>query len=132
VGVRRDGGLYFTDPFYKRSWWAHDTMPQDGQHLYFLSADRRQLMRVADDMVKPNGIIGTPDGRNLYVADIDADKTYRYDMAADGSLSGKRLAANQGSDGMTLDTDGNLYLTGKGVAVVDPTGREIERIPVTD
>jgi gluconolactonase len=69
---------------------------------------------------------------NLYVADIDADKTYRYDMAADGSLSGKRLAANQGSDGMTLDTDGNLYLTGKGVAVVDPTGREIERIPVPD
>jgi gluconolactonase len=132
VWVRPDGGLYFTDPFYKRSWWAHDTMPQDGQHLYFLSADRRQLMRVADDMVKPNGIIGTPDGRNLYVADIDADKTYRYDMAADGSLSGKRLAANQGSDGMTLDTDGNLYLTGKGVAVVDPTGREIERIPVPD
>jgi gluconolactonase len=132
VWVRPDGGLYFTDPFYKRSWWAHDTMPQDGQHLYFLSADRRQLMRVADDMVKPNGIIGTPDGMNLYVADIDADKTYRYDMAADGSLSGKRLAANQGSDGMTLDTDGNLYLTGKGVAVVDPTGREIERIPVPD
>jgi gluconolactonase len=132
VWVRPDGGLYFTDPFYKRSWWAHDTMPQDGQHLYFLSADRRQLMRVADDMVKPNGIIGTPDGRNLYVADIDADKTYRYDMAADGSLSGKRLAANQGSDGMTLDTDGNLYLTGKGVAVVDPTGSEIERIPVPD
>ena len=132
VWVRPDGGLYFTDPFYKRSWWVHDTMPQDGQHVYFLSADRRHLLRVADDLVKPNGIIGTPDGRTLYVADIDAGKTYRYDIAPDGSLSGKRLAANQGSDGMTLDTEGNLYLTGKGVAVFDRTGREIERIPVPD
>jgi len=130
VWVRPDRGLYFTDPFYKRSWWAHDTMPQDGQHVYFLSADRRHLVRVADDLVKPNGIIGTPDGRRLYVADVGAGKTYRYDMAPDGSLSGKALAANLGSDGMTLDTDGNLYLTGQGVAVFDQTGREIERIPV--
>ena len=132
VWVRPDGGIYFTDPFYQRSWWTHDTMPQDGQHVYFLPADRRQLVRVADDLMKPNGIIGTPDGRVLFVADIDADKTYRYDIAPDGSLSGKRLAANQGSDGMTLDTDGNLYLTGEGVGVFDRTGREIERIPVPD
>ena len=132
VWVRPDGGIYFTDPFYQRSWWAHDTMPQDGQHVYFLSPDRRQLVRVADDLMKPNGIIGTPDGRTLYVADIDADKTYRYDIAPDGSLSDKRLAANQGSDGMTLDTDGNVYLTGQGVAVFDQAGREIERIPVPD
>jgi len=132
VWVRPDGGIYFTDPFYQRSWWTHDTMPQDGQHVYFLSPDRRQLVRVADDLMKPNGIIGTPDGRTLYVADIDAGKTYRYEIAPDGSLSGKRLAANQGSDGMTLDTGGNLYLTGEGVAVFDRTGREIERIPVPD
>ena len=132
VWVRPDGGIYFTDPFYQRSWWTHDTMPQDGQHVYFLSPDRRHLVRVADDLMKPNGIIGTPDGKTLYVADIDAGKTYRYDIAPDGSLSGKRLAANQGSDGMTLDSDGHLYLTGEGVAVFDRTGREIERIPVPD
>ena len=105
VWVRPDGALYFTDPFYQRSWWTHDTMPQDGQHLYFLSADRRQLVRVTDDLEKPNGIIGTPDGRMLYVADILAEKTYRYDIAPDGSLTGKTLAVNQGSDGMTLDSD---------------------------
>ena len=132
VWVRPDGGLYFTDPFYRRTWWTHDAMPQDGQHLYFLSPDRRQLVRVADDMVKPNGIIGTPDGRTLFVADIEAGKTYRYDSAPDGGLSGKALAADCGSDGMTLDTDGNLYLTGEGVVVFDRTGREIERIPVPD
>ena len=130
VWVRPDGALYFTDPFYQRSWWTHDTIPQDGQHVYFLSADRRRLVRVTEDLQKPNGIIGTPDGRMLYVADIGAGKTYRYHTATDGSLTGKALAADQGSDGMTLDSDGNLYLTGEGVIVFDRAGRQIERIPI--
>jgi len=132
VWVRRDGAIYFTDPFYERSWWTHDTMPQDGQHVYFLSADRQELVRVIDDLVKPNGIIGTPDGKMLYVADIRAGKTYRYDIAPDGSLAGKTLAVDQGSDGMTLDDEGNLYLTGEGVGVFDQAGRQIERILVPD
>ena len=132
VWVRPDGALYFTDPFYDRSWWTHHTMPQDGQHVYFLSSDRRQLVRVAGDLKKPNGIIGTPDGKTLYVADIDAGKTYRYDIAPDGSLTGKTLVAEHGSDGMTLDSEGNLYLTGDGVLVLDREGRQIEHIPVPD
>jgi gluconolactonase len=132
VWVRPDGAMYFTDPFYPRSWWTHDTMPQDGQHVYFLPADRRRLVRVADDLVKPNGIIGTPDGKALYVADIEAGKTYRYDIAPDGSLAGKMLAADLGSDGMTLDNEGHLYLTGEGVIVFDRAGQLIERIPVPD
>ena len=48
VWVRPDGALYFTDPFYDRPWWTHHTLPQDGQHVYFLSADRRRLVRVAE------------------------------------------------------------------------------------
>ena len=130
VWVRPDGAIYFTDPFYKRSWWTHHTMPQDGQHVYFLSADRRQLVRVIDDLVKPNGIIGTPDGKMLYVADIRAGKTYRYDIAPDGSVTGKTLTVDQGSDGLTLDDEGNLYLTGEGVGIFDQAGRQIERILV--
>jgi gluconolactonase len=132
VWVRPDGAIYFTDPFYKRSWWTHDTMPQDGQHVYFLSADRQELVRVIDDLVKPNGIIGTPDGKMLYVADISAGKTYRYGIAPDGSLAGKTLAVDQGSDGMTLDDEGNLYLTGEGVEIFDQAGQQIDRIPVPD
>ena len=75
VWVRPDGAIYFTDPFYPRSWWTHDAMPQNGQHAYFLSADRRQLVRVADDLKKPNGIIGTPDGKTLFLSDIEDGKT---------------------------------------------------------
>ena len=130
VWVRSDGAIYFTDPFYKRSWWTHDTMPQDGQHVYFLSAERRRLVRVADDLEKPNGIIGTPDGRMLYVSDIGAGKTYRYDIAEDGSLTGKTLTVAHGSDGMTLDNEGNLYLTGDGVTVFDGAGTQIDHIQV--
>lgn len=132
VWVGPDGALYFTDPFYERSWWTHDAMPQDGQHVYRLSADRRRLLRVADDLQKPNGITGTHDGRALYVADIGAGRTWRYDIAPDGGLAGKRLAVEQGSDGMTLDDEGNLYLTGDGVLVFDTAGRQIARIPVPD
>jgi gluconolactonase len=132
VWVRPDGALYFTDPFYDRTWWAHHAMPQDGQHVYFLSADRQHLARVADDLTKPNGIIGTPDGKTLFVADIGAGKTYRYDISPDGGLAGKTLVIDHGSDGMTIDSEGNLYLTGDGVLVFDQAGRQIEHIQIPD
>jgi gluconolactonase len=98
--------------------------------VYFLPADRKALVRVADDLEKPNGIIGTPDGKLLYVSDFGAKKTYRYDIAPDGSLSDKTLVIDQGSDGMTLDTEGHLYLTGDGVMVFDSTGRQVEHIAI--
>lgn len=130
VWVRPDGALYFTDPFYKRPWWTYETMPQDGQHVYFLSADRRQLVRVVTDLTQPNGITGTPDGKTLFVSDIGANRTYRYSIAPDGSLTGKSVVAEQGSDGMTLDNEGHLYLTGDGVMVFDSSGRLVDRIRI--
>jgi gluconolactonase len=132
VWAASNGALYFTDPFYKRPWWKHEQRPQDGQHVYYLSADRRKLVRVVEDLRQPNGIIGTPDGKKLYVADIGAGKTYRFDLQADGSLANKTLFCESGSDGMTLDGEGNLYLTGKGVSVFDKTGRKIEQIDVPE
>jgi len=51
-----------------------------------------------------------------------------YDMAPDGGLDRKTLACAHGSDGMTLDNEGNLYLTGDRVAVFDKAGRQIEQI----
>jgi gluconolactonase len=126
VWVHPSGSLYFTDPFYARPWWSHKERPQDGEHVYRLSADRKKLTRVTHDLEQPNGIVGSPDGKTLYVADIKASKTYAYDIQADGSLAGKRLQCALGSDGMTLDAEGNLYLTGKGVHVFDKTGQEVQ------
>ena len=126
------GGVYFTDPFYKRPYWERGPMEQDGQHVYYLAPDRKKLIRVADDLVTPNGIIGTPDGKLLYVADIKAKKTYVYTINDDGTLSNKKLFAEEGSDGITIDNEGNVYLTTKDVSVYNRQGRNIERIEVAE
>lgn len=125
------GGIYFTDPLYKRPYWTRDpAMQQDGQHVYYLTPGRRKLLRVTNDLVQPNGIIGTPDGKLLYVADIGDRKTYVYNIEAGGALSGKKLFCSIGSDGMTIDNEGNIYLTGRGVTVFNPAGEKIEHIPI--
>ena len=130
--IAPDGGIYFTDPFYRRSWWDHKEMPQEKQCVYYLKPDHKTLLRVAEDLQQPNGIIGTKDGKTLYVADIRANKTWSYSVSGDGTLSGKKLFCELGSDGMTIDTKGNIYLTGKGVTVFDKTGRQLGNIAVPE
>jgi gluconolactonase len=131
--IRPDGGIYFTDPLYKRNYWKRNpAMQQDGQHVYFLATDRKTVTRVVTDLRQPNGIIGTPDGKTLYVADIGARKTYSYEIQSSGSLTNKQLFCELGSDGMTIDNEGNIYLTGRGVTVFDKTGKQIEQIPVPE
>ena len=132
VWVRPDGGLYFTDPFYPRRYWKRGPSEQDREAVYYLALDRQTLLRVVDDMRQPNGIIGTPDGTTLYVSDIGAGETYVYAIRPDGKLVDKKLFCKMGSDGMTIDDRGNVYLTNRGVTVFDKTGRQIEHIPVEE
>jgi gluconolactonase len=131
VWVRPDGGAYFTDPFYKRDYWKRGPEEQDKRGVYYLSP-KGELTRVDADCKQPNGIVGTPDGKKLYVADIDGNKTYSYDIQKDGALKNRTLFCPVGSDGMTLDADGNVYLTGRGVIVFDKNGAELTRIPVAE
>jgi gluconolactonase len=100
--------------------------------VYHLSADGKTLTRVTEDLKQPNGIIGTPDGKTLYVADIGAQKTYRYVIQPDGSLSQKTLFCTMGSDGMTIDNQGNIYITGNGVTVFNSAGKKIEHINIDE
>ncbi len=130
--ISPSGAVYFTDPFYKRTWWDHSDMPQDKQCVYLLEPSDKSVKRVADDLLQPNGIVGTPDGKTLYVADIKANKTWAYTINADGTLSGKRLFCELGSDGMTIDSKGNIYLTGKGVTIFDRSGKKLGNIPVPE
>jgi gluconolactonase len=132
VWIRPDGGLYFTDPFYKRPYWKRGPTEQDREAVYYLPPDRRHLDRVVDDLKQPNGIIGTPDARKLYVADIGASQTFSYDIQRDGSLSHKTLFCKLGSDGMTIDDRGNVYLTGNGVTVFERNGKQIEHLAVPE
>ncbi|MCE5252510.1 SMP-30/gluconolactonase/LRE family protein [bacterium] len=118
------GGIYFTDPFWGR---------ENGRdRVMYLSPDRTKLIAAAGDMVKPNGIIGTPDGKLVYVSDWNEKKTYVYTVNKDGSLSGKRLFAPEGDDGLAIDTEGNVYLTGDAVTVYNPAGEKIDTIAVPE
>lgn len=131
VWIRPGGGIYFTDPYYKRPYWKRGPKEMD-ECVYYLAPDHKKLTRIIADLKQPNGIIGTPDGKTLYVADIGAGKSYRYRIQPDGSVSEKYLFCELGSDGMTIDNEGNIYLTGKGVSVFDASGKKIEQIDVPE
>jgi gluconolactonase len=131
--IRPDGNLYFTDPLYKRDYWKRDKATQQpGEYVYFFDMKSKKATPVATDLKQPNGIIGTPDGKTLYVADIAARKTYSYSIKPDGSLADKKPFCEMGSDGMTIDTEGNVYLTGRGVTVFDKTGKKLTNIPIPE
>ena len=126
------GGIYFTDPYYQRPYWTRTRSELDGEKVYYLKRGREQPVVVDSAVKKPNGIVGTPDGKSLYVSDIGDGKTYRYRIGVNGLLSGRELFCAQGSDGMTLDQRGNVYLTGDGVTVYDASGKKIAHIPVPE
>ena len=131
VWIAPGGGMFFTDPYYHRAYWKRGPKEQD-ECVYYLASFRKAPVRIISDLKQPNGIIGTPNGKTLYVADIGANKTYRYRIHHDGSVTDKTLFCELGSDGMTIDYQGNVYLTGKGVSVFDPTGKKIEQIDVPE
>jgi len=126
----KDGGIFFTDPYYERDYWPTPHPQPIGQHVYYLAPGSHQPLAVEKTLQKPNGIVGTPDGHFLYVADIDGNKTYRYRIGAHGALTDRQLFVEQGSDGMTMDEHGNLYLTGKGVTIYSPAGQQLAHLEV--
>ena len=129
--VHPNGGIFFTDPLYKRNYWTRNPdRQQDGEHVYFMSPDGKKVERVETTLVKPNGIVGSANGKILYVADIGGKKTYSYRINKNNQLIDKKLFAEMGSDGMTLDQKGNVYLTGDGVTVFNKKGIKIAHIPL--
>lgn len=123
------GGFYLTDPRYQ--FFTYE-MEQDGEHVYYISPDRKSITRVTQDIPKPNGIVGSLDGKILYVASTSG-KIYSFEINDDATLTKKKVFANLGSDGVTLDEKGNLYLTWVGgVHVYDPKGNKIEMIKVPE
>ncbi|GAA4309303.1 SMP-30/gluconolactonase/LRE family protein [Mucilaginibacter gynuensis] len=126
------GGIYFTDPYYQRDYWTRKQPDVEGQKVYYVPKGSDKPI-VADDKIKqPNGIIGSPDGKYLYVGDIGDSKIYRYTITKDGSLTDRKFIANHQSDGMTLDVKGNIYVSGKGVTIYNPEGKKLAHIDIPE
>ena len=123
-------GIYFTDPLYVRDYWQNFEQEIASKRLYYRTSGGEIL--ALDEFKQPNGIIGSEKFKKLYVSDIDSNKTFVYDIIGEGKLSNKKLFCELGSDGMTLDEKGNLYLTGNGVTVFNPKGEQIMNIPVKE
>jgi gluconolactonase len=128
--VDKKGGIYFTDPYYQRDYWQRKKPDMRGCYVYYLPKGKSKALIVDSLLVQPNGIVGKADGSTLYVADINDNKTYRYQINADGSLTNRQLFVAQGSDGMTIDREGNIYLAGVGITVYNPQGVKLGNIPV--
>lgn len=132
IWVNPQGGAYFTDPKYGAD---QDQLPQGSMQVYHITPDKQTVLRVTGELTKPNGLIGTPDGKLLYITDPGAGKTYSYDIQKDGMLANKKLFVEFGGDGMTIDQQGNVYLTTGGQPQVDvfsPDGELLTSIPVPE
>ncbi|MDQ7783923.1 MAG: SMP-30/gluconolactonase/LRE family protein [Desulfomonilaceae bacterium] len=139
VVVKSDGSVYFTDPPYGLNpmfgTMGRQELPFYG--VYRLSPDGSDLKPVIVDSV-PNGLAFSPDESLLYVADTEKNHVRVFDVDAAGNTANGRLFADLpgeplAPDGMKVDTEGNLYVTGKGgVWVFDPKGVRLGIIPVPE
>jgi gluconolactonase len=130
--IDKKGGIYITDPYYQRDYWTRKATELNGEKVYYLPKGKKELILVSDALQKPNGIVGTKDGKTLYVADIGGNKIVKFAINKDGTLSGAQTIINQGADGMTLDALGNIYLAGKGVTIFNNKGEKIGHIEVDE
>lgn len=147
--VHPNGSIYFSDPRYI----GPEPIELDHQSVYRYDPAARVLARATTDIEKPNGVHVSPDGRTLYVAETNNGSTGQvsnqqpvpgrmtlnaFDVAADGTLSGKRVLIDfgdqLGTDGMTVDGDGRIYAAVRsenrfGIIVYSPTGQELDYLP---
>ncbi|WP_040549477.1 SMP-30/gluconolactonase/LRE family protein [Pedosphaera parvula] len=118
IAVNSKGEIYFTDPPHHKVWFINS----------------KGEKRVVDEgITKPNGVRFTPDQSLLLVADTDGEFVYSFHIQSDGSLVDKQKyfylhtpngTSQSGADGMTVDTQGRLYVaTEMGVQVCDQAGR---------
>jgi len=127
-----NGNIYFTDPYYKRDYWPKDHTHIEEQRVYLLPKGKKNAVIADSSLKKPNGIVGSANGKLLFVADIEGSKIYKFDIDEEGKLTNKTVFVNQGSDGMTLDNQGNLYLCGKGVTVYNSKGKQIQHFNIPE
>ena len=131
VAPRANGDLYFTDPPYGLAGGV-EPKELDFQGVYRLAADGT-LTLLVEDLSRPNGIAFSPDQSILYVANSDGANqpvVMAYDVRPDGGLANPRVFFDSWGDGMAVDQEGNVYVTGPGggVLIINPEGEHLGSI----
>lgn len=127
-----DGALYFTDPNIDLPKDQKQELPYQG---VFRMARDGKLKLLTKEMEAPNGLAFSPDGKRLYIDDTKTSEIRVYDFAK-GELRNGRVfgseklpGARGGPDGMKVDRQGNLFVTGPlGIWVWNPEGRHLGTI----
>ncbi len=120
LAVTKNGEVYFSDPPDKQVWFID-------------SKGNRRVVYDGKGIGFPNGVRLTPDQSMLLVADTLGKWVWSFQIQADGSLGNEQAfyhletpddSSASGANGMTLDTDGFLYVATKlGIQICDPPGR---------
>lgn len=137
--LKSDGSVYFTD--IRANTKSSDFTPQEGvPHTGVYRIKDGKLTLLVKDLEAPNGIAFSPDEKVLYVNDIRAKKLWRYDVAADGGVSGGKILVDMNSDprpgnpdGMKIDSKGNIWDGGPGgIWVISPEGKHLGTVQVPE
>lgn len=152
------GGMYITDPIFPRPYWddndprktgnpgwppVHSEQAATGKggHVYYLAPGSHKLVRVTTQPgwnadIWPNGVVGTPDGKKLYVNEWTGDATgtiWVFDIKPNGTLANMKVFVDNltGCDGMSMDERGNIYVShAAGVTAFDKQGKRVFNVPV--
>ena len=85
------GGIYFIHTsFVKRN-----NPKSDKKYVYYLYPDRKRLIRVVDNIVNPDSLVGSPDGKKIFVITANVSESCLFTINEDGTLSNKKIAARE-------------------------------------
>jgi len=137
VIIGPDGAIYFTDPTLDLVKGEKQEIPFQGVYRLDSSGEVRLLTK---DLTQPNGLAFSPDGKSFYVDDSKQRNIRVYDVMPDSSLTNGRIFGEEPGgkgdgvpDGMKVDKNGNLYVTGpKGIWVWDPQGHHLGTIAMPE
>jgi len=122
--IAPNGNIYFTDPVFS------GTITQPSENVYCILASNKKTIKVVDDMIRPNGIVGNWDGTELYIADYGDSKIFKYSILTDGTLNNKQLFAEIKADGLTIDNEQNIYVASKNIMIYNSQGESIDSIQI--
>lgn len=141
--VDKRGGVYFTDSGVNQAPNQPAPVKASAKPAVYYITPAGALQRIAYDIERPNGIQLSPDEKVLYVANTLGEHVLAYDIAADGSVSGKRHFAklagwsktdtgySSGADGLAVDEKGRLYAASNaGIEVFSAGGEALGAIPL--